>query len=279
MLSQEKRSLTQTNKIPTVNILGVEITQFSMLQAIQAVKGAVNAKRKTFVVVPNVFVITECRRDAYYKNIINSADMAFADGMPLVWVSRLLGQYTGGRVSGADFFSIFNMVAEKERYSCYYLGGGPGGSERIVENLRRRHPKLQIAGNFSPPLGYIPESLNEKIVNEINYAKPDILWVGLGAPRQEKWIYSNFNKLNIIVSIGVGAAFDYAADKRKRAPRWMQKISMEWAYRILFENPTLFWKKRYYAYLWEFIMPVIGQVVKNKFFKSKNHNDLRYYEN
>jgi len=255
-----------------VNILGVNIDKMNMNQAIETVKNAIEKKQKIYIAVPNVFVITECNRNEEYKKVINSADIAFADGVPLVWASYLLGQYTGGRVSGADFISFFNMIAEKEGISSFYLGGGPGGSEKVVENLRTKHPNLDIRGNFSPPLGEIADQLNNRIVKMINKAKPNILWVGLGAPRQECWIYKNLPSLDVNTAIGVGAAFDYQARKRQRAPRWMHKIGMEWSYRILFENPTLFRTKRYYAYLWEFIIPVIVQVIKRRVYLLKEGN-------
>ena len=247
-----------------VNILGVEIDRMDMLQTIEKIKKAIEERNKLFVVVPNVFVVTECKRDKEYMHIINSADVVFADGMPLVWVSYLLGKYTGGRVSGADFFSIFNKISEEKGYSCFYLGGGPGGSERVAEALKARHPNLKINGYFSPPLGEIPVQLSDKIVGVINGSNPDILWVGLGSPRQEKWIYHNLHRMNVNIAIGVGAAFDYVAGKKRRAPIWMQKIGMEWLYRMLFENPSLFWKKRYYTYLWDFFLPVAAQIFRIK---------------
>ena len=248
-----------------IAILDVNISRINFHQAIMEVKRAIEMNRKIFIVVPNVFVVTECRRDNEYRKIINSADIAFADGVPLVWASYLLGKYTGGRVSGADFFSEYNMIAEKERYSCFYLGGGPGGSEKVVHNFKSRYPNLDIRGNFSPPLGEIPDRLSDKIVEMINAVKPNILWVGLGAPRQEKWIYQNLNRLDVNIAIGVGAAFDYEAGKRQRAPRWMHKIGMEWSYRILLEKPALFLVKRYYAYTWEYILPVMIQILKHRF--------------
>jgi len=257
-----------------VDILGVNISRMNMAQAIDAVKNVIECSQKVFIVVPNVFVVTECNRDAEYKKIINTADIAFADGVPLVWSSYFLGKYTGGRVSGPDFFSIFNMISEKKGYSCYYLGGGPGGSEKVVENFNRRYPRLKIVGNFSPPLGEIPHSLNDEIIDRVNKAKPDILWVGLGAPRQEKWIYNNFNNLSVHVAIGVGVAFDYEGGKKRRAPSWMHKVGIEWSYRILFENHNLFWKKRYYAYFGEFILPVIIQIIKNRI----HSNRKSYYK-
>jgi N-acetylglucosaminyldiphosphoundecaprenol N-acetyl-beta-D-mannosaminyltransferase len=247
-----------------VNILGVKIDRMDMLQTIQKIKKAIEERNKLFVVVPNVFVVTECRRDKEYMKIINSADIAFADGVPLVWASYLFGKYTGGRVSGADFFSIFNKISEEKGYSCFYLGGGPGGSEKVAENFKMRYPKLKIVGNYSPPLGEISDRLNNEIIERINGVKPDILWVGLGAPRQEIWIYKNINRLKVNIVVGVGAAFDYQAGTKRRAPKWMQKIAMEWSYRILFENPSLFWKKRYYSYIWEFILPVIAQIIKER---------------
>lgn len=246
-----------------VNILGVNVTRMNMPQAIQSVRNAIQSRHKLFIVVPNVFVVVECNKDKDYKQIINSADMALPDGMPLVWASYLLGQYTGGRVSGPDFFSIFNEVAEKEGYTCFYLGGGPGGSERVVENLKRRHPALKIVGNFSPPLGEISNELNDLIVEMINTAEPDILWVGLGSPRQERWIAGNLHRLNVRIVIGVGAAFDYEAGKKQRGPRWVRKIGAEWAYRI-WQDPVRLWQKKCYAYPWEFVLPVLRQIIKER---------------
>ena len=119
--------------VPKVNILGVNITRMNRDQTVATIKHAIENSLKLFVVVPNVFVVTECGRDEEYRKIINSADLAFADGVPLVWASYLLGQYTGGRVSGADFFSDFNTIAAQEGYSCYYLGGGPGDDRRKIQ--------------------------------------------------------------------------------------------------------------------------------------------------
>ena len=235
-----------------------------MLQTIEKLKTAIEENKKLFVVFPNVFVVTECKRDKGYMNTINSADIACADGVPLVWASYLLGQYTGGRVSGADMFLVMNMIAEKEGYSCYYLGGGPGGSEKVVANFKQKYPRLKVAGNFSPPLGEISQRMTQEIIAKINSVKPNILWVGLGAPRQERWIHANFDNLDVNVAIGVGAAFDYVAGKKQRSPKWMQKTGLEWTYRIVFENPTLFWKKRYYAYVWEFIVPLFVQVFRER---------------
>ena len=247
-----------------VKILGVKITRMNMLQAIEAVKHSIQKKHKSFIVFPNVFIVTECNRDEVYRKIINSADIALADGVPLEWASYFLGRYTGGWVGGPDFFSKFNITAEKEGYSCYYLGGGPSGSEKVVENMKRRHPALKIAGNFSPPLGEIPNQLSDDIIEMINTVKPDILWVGLGAPRQERWTHKNFHRLHVNIAICVGAAFYYEAGIKRRAPRWMHKVGLEWTYRILFQDLTLLWKKRYHAYLWEFILPVIAQIIKER---------------
>jgi N-acetylglucosaminyldiphosphoundecaprenol N-acetyl-beta-D-mannosaminyltransferase len=262
-------SWSHRSRAGKVDILGVNIDRMDLQHTVEAVCHTIRSRQKTFIVVPNVFIVTECKRDPEYHNIINSADIAFADGMPLVWTSYLLGQYSGGRVSGADFFSLFQPISEKEGFSSFYLGGGPGGSERVAENFRKQYPRLRIVGNYSPPLGEISEAANEDIVTRINAASPDILWVGLGAPRQEKWIYRNLHRLQVTVAIGVGAAFDYESGKKKRAPRWMRQLGLEWSYRILFENPSLFWRKRHYAYLWEFVFPVLGEIARQRLLARK----------
>ena len=130
--------------------------------------------------------------------------------------------------------------------------------------MNKIYPNLKIVGNFSPPLGDISNSLNQKIVSDINTLKPNILWVGLGSPRQEKWIYQNFNNLSLNLAIGVGAVFDYVSGKKKKPPKWIKKVGLAWSYRILFQDFSLLWRKRYYAYLWEFIIPVLFQVMRSR---------------
>lgn len=260
MRIEKKEAMTREK----ANILGVNITRMNMAQAIEAVKHSIQKKHKLLIFFPNVFVITECNRNEAYRKIINSADIVLADSWPLVWASYFLGRYTGGKVGGPEFFSKLNITAEKEGYSCYYLGGGPGGSEKVVENLKKKHPSLKIAGNFSPPLGEISNQLTDEIIEMINKAKPDILWVGLGAPRQERWTRKNFNRLHVNIAICVGAAFYYEAGIKRKAPRWINKIGLEWSYRILFQDITLLWRKRYYAYLWEFILPVLYKIMKER---------------
>jgi N-acetylglucosaminyldiphosphoundecaprenol N-acetyl-beta-D-mannosaminyltransferase len=247
--------------IPKVDILGVNVSRLDIPGALAEVSRIIDRGEKAFIAVPNVFVLTECKRNSEYREIINSASLVFPDGLPLVWASYLLGQYTGGRVCGPDFFTAFHRTAVERKYSNYYLGGGPGGSEKVVSRLRDRYPDLLIAGNFSPPMGTLSDNLNEAILQRIKATKPDILWVGMGAPRQERWISRYLDRLDVRIAIGVGAVFYYEAGIKKRAPRWMQRIGMEWSYRILKQEPSLFWRKRYYAYLWEFIIPVLSQVL------------------
>jgi len=134
----------------------------------------------------------------------------------------------------------------------------------VVHNLRCRLPALKIVGNFSPPFGDLSNELTSWIIKDINSCSPDILWVGLGSPRQEKWIANNFSKLNARIAMGVGAVFYYAGGIKKRAPRWMQKIGLEWSHRIFIEDFSLLWRKRYYAFFHEFMMPVLIQAINQR---------------
>lgn len=250
--------------LPKVDILGVQVSRVNLRRAIDLVIETMKEGRKIYISVPNVSVVTTCMRDESYRNAINAADIALPDGVPLVWASYLLGEYTGGRASGADFFKLFQTVSEQNRYTNYYLGGGPGGSERLVRILSERYPGLRIVGNFSPRMGELTASMVDDIVEKVNALTPDILWVGTGSPRQERFIHENMSRLKCRVAIGVGAAFYYEAGIKRRAPRWMQKVGLEWSYRILFEDPRLLWKKRYYAYLWEFAFPLLLQIIRKR---------------
>jgi N-acetylglucosaminyldiphosphoundecaprenol N-acetyl-beta-D-mannosaminyltransferase len=248
----------------TVDILGVRVCRLDIAEILEVASAAIEEGGKLFLATPNVYSVTEAAKDPKFKDALDIADIAAPDGVPLVWASHILGKGCSGRVSGADFFELLTARAAERGYRCFFLGGGPGGSERVVEHLQLRFPALKIAGNFSPPFGELSDELTGRIVNAINSVSPDILWVGLGSPRQEKWIAENLDQLRVRFAVGVGAAFYYAGGVKKRAPRWMRNVGLEWSYRILREDLSLFWRKRYYAVFHEFLIPVLAQALKTR---------------
>jgi N-acetylglucosaminyldiphosphoundecaprenol N-acetyl-beta-D-mannosaminyltransferase len=201
------------------------------------------------------------------RDIYNTADITTADGVPLVWASKALGEPIQGRVTGLDLLPEFAKVAAEKGYTFYFLGAAEGVAEKLKAKLQEKFQGLEVVGTYSPPYkDQFSSEDNEEMIRRINKAKPDILWVSLSAPKQDYWIYENFDKLDVNIAIGVGAAFDVVAGNIPRAPLWMQKAGLEWFYRLIKEPRRLF--KRYLIEAPKFIPLVFLQVLKKKFFKN-----------
>jgi N-acetylglucosaminyldiphosphoundecaprenol N-acetyl-beta-D-mannosaminyltransferase len=205
--------------------------------------------------------IIAARRDRQLRSIYNRASLALPDGLPVVWASRLLGGRIPARVAGSDFLLAASAAAVRRGYTFYLLGGGRGTAERLAEILTGRNPGLKIVGAHSPPFhDEFPPELNARIIAGINAAKPDILWVGLGSPKQDRWIAENLQRLTVRVAVGIGAAFDMFGGGVGRAPLWMQKSGLEWFYRFLHEPRRLF--RRYFIEAPPFIPLVILEAIR-----------------
>ncbi len=249
-----------------VSILGVQVHRVTMADALALIEEFISSREKSQVCVPNVYTTVLMQKDEEFKRIHNHCSLAIPDGLPLVWVSRLIGQPIPERVAGPDLFEKFSEIAAQKGYRCFFLGASPDTLEKMSEKLRARFPGLNIVGTYSPPLmDEFSEEENQKIIGMVNEAKPEVLWVGLSAPKQEKWIGKNLNLLDVHVTIGVGAAFDFVAGKVRRAPRWMQKIGLEWLFRLC-QEPRRLWK-RYFIGNAIFIWLIIKNLAKDKFRK------------
>ncbi|MEO1186813.1 MAG: WecB/TagA/CpsF family glycosyltransferase, partial [Cyanobacteria bacterium J06636_27] len=169
--------------------------------------------------------------------------LAVPDGVSLLWSAKFLKTPLNGRVNGTDLFEELSAVAERKGLKIFLLGGRPGAAEAAKRTLQARHPNLQVVGTHCPPYGFEsqPEEL-ASINSKIKAAAPDILFVGLGAPKQEKWIYQNYQDLGVPVSLGIGVSFELVADMVQRAPLWMQKWGLEWLFRLIVE-PKRLWKR------------------------------------
>jgi N-acetylglucosaminyldiphosphoundecaprenol N-acetyl-beta-D-mannosaminyltransferase len=188
--------------------------------------------------------------------VSNKADLSLADGMPLVWVSKFMGKPLKERVTGPDFFEKFNEIADRYSYSYYFLGSTEEVVEKMIKNIGDRYPGIMAAGYCCPPFGDMKdENQNIDICNKINAAKPDVVWVSFGCPKQERWIVENKDKINAAVIMGIGAAFDFVSGRVKRAPIVFQKAGLEWLYRV-YKEPRRLWK-RYFIYGPLFIKYVI----------------------
>jgi N-acetylglucosaminyldiphosphoundecaprenol N-acetyl-beta-D-mannosaminyltransferase len=241
-----------------VNVLGVGISVLNLRTALEAVADAVRGRRKGFVCVTGVHGVMEAQNDPAFRAILNSALLCTPDGMPMVWMGKIHGHSEMHRVYGPDL--MLDVCAWSETSPCrhFFYGGAPGVADALAGKLRARFPKLKIAGTFTPPFRPLNEAEEKQFVETIRETKPDILWVGLSTPKQEKFMAEFLPKLDVTLMIGVGAAFDFHSGRVKQAPRWMQRSGLEWFYRLCQEPRRL--AKRYFKNNPIFALKILGQL-------------------
>ncbi len=221
----------------------VPIDRLDFAQALSAVADLVDAGRGGVVYTPNVDHIVMAEDDEAFRNAYAQADLSLADGMPVVWASRLLGKPLPGRISGSDLVPPLMELADAREWRVYLLGGADGVARRAGENLERKHAHIQIAGTASPRIDLSkPRCARQPIVDEIQRTSPDLVLVGLGAPKQELFIQEAIEALRPAVLLGVGASIDFLAGTARRAPRWVSALGLEWLYRLV-QEPRRLWRR------------------------------------
>jgi len=242
------------------NVLGVGISAINMALAVETIGRWIAGRTPHYVFITNVHTVMECQRDPALKRIHNRSGMTTPDGMPLVWLSRLHGHRHVSRVYGPDLLIAVCQESIRAGYRHFFYGGAEGVPEALAAALLRRFPGLVVAGTYSPPFRPLTPEEDEQIVAMINRARPDIVWVGLGAPKQEYWMAEHVGRLEAPVMVGVGAAFDFHSGRKKQAPRWMQRSGLEWLFRLLTE-PRRLWR-RYLInnplFLWLVALQLLG---------------------
>jgi N-acetylglucosaminyldiphosphoundecaprenol N-acetyl-beta-D-mannosaminyltransferase len=223
-------------------LLGAPIDRLNQEQAVMAIETFVRDGAPRQVATVNLEFLRIARRNEAFADTLRQADMALADGMPLVWASKLAGAPLPERIAGIDLVEAICDRGSSLGWSLFLLGAEPGIGIVASVAMLRRHPGLRIAGIYSPPVGPWDDLEEKRIRDRITEAKPDVLLVALGAPRQDTWIAENKTRLGVPVSIGVGCTFDVVCGAKSRAPRWMQRLGMEWAYRLLTE-PKRLWRR------------------------------------
>ncbi|MGN6645505.1 MAG: WecB/TagA/CpsF family glycosyltransferase [Cytophaga sp.] len=198
-------------------------------------------KKSSYVCVSNVHMVIEAYLDKNFSRIVNSADIATPDGMPLAKSMGLIYGVHQDRVAGMDLMPSIIHAAESRSLSIYFYGSTDDVLKLIINKISVEHPNLKIAGYYSPPFRALSQDEKDEIVNTINSSNPDFVLVALGCPKQEKWMAENKNKINSCM-LGVGGAFTVYAGVQKRAPFWMQQISLEWLYRF-FQEPKRLGKR------------------------------------
>ena len=216
-------------------ILKTNINVTNMDDTIAYITDNLEELRGNYICVSNVHTTVMSLRDKKYRRIQNSAAMALPDGQPLAIVSRRRGYTQAQRVPGPDLMPAVLELSQERGYTHYFYGSTEQTLDKLKKVLQAKYPRLKIAGMYAPPFRELTEEEDQKIVRRINDSGADFVWVALGAPKQEKWMYTHRNRIQGLM-IGVGAAFDFMAGTVKRAPMWMQKLCMEWVFRIM-QNP------------------------------------------
>lgn len=222
-----------------VPLLGFQIDALTLEETLAEVDCIIARGRPVQHCAINAAKAVRIQSDAHLRDIVSTCELVSADGVPIVWASRLLGHPLPGRVNGTDMFERLLARAEARGYGVYFLGATPEVVEAVVRRALQDHPRLRVSGFHH---GYVSERDTETVVAQAQESRPDILFVGMPTPRKEYWLFENLERLGIPFCMGVGGSFDVYAGKVRRAPRWMQRSGLEWFYRFL-QEPGRMWKR------------------------------------
>jgi len=228
--------------IPRVNILGVGISNVTMDGAVEAVSAFIASGKPHYVCISNVHTTMMSQYDPEYRRIQNEAAMVTPDGMPLSWVQRKMGYDQPHRVYGPDLMLEICKRGVDKGFRHFFYGGHEGVAEELKRSFEERFPGIQIVGLYSPPFRPLSPEEDEAVCAMINDCGADIVWVGLGAPKQERWMAEHLGRFRAPAMLGVGAAFDFHTGRILQAPAWMQGRGLEWLFRI-YAEPKRMWRR------------------------------------
>jgi len=244
--------------IERVNVLGVGLSVLTLPTALEAIAGAVQAGNKGYICVTGVHGVMEAQSSDSFRSILNHAFLCTPDGMPMVWVGKIHGHSEMRRVYGPDLMLTVCEWGETHPCRHFFYGGAPGVADLLAEKLKTRFPRLEVAGTFTPPFRPLTADEEKMLAEKIRASRPDILWVGLSTPKQEKFMAEYLPRLDVTLMIGVGAAFDFHSGRVRQAPAWMQRSGLEWLYRLCQEPRRL--ARRYFRNNPLFILKIAAQL-------------------
>jgi exopolysaccharide biosynthesis WecB/TagA/CpsF family protein len=254
-------------KCVTFDVLGVRTHAVQIGEVVERMQEWIRARDGCrSVAAADMHCIVEAQHDSSFKNILNATDLVVPDGMPLVLLGRCQGHVLRKRVYGPDLLLSFCKESAGRGYGHFFYGGEPGVAERLAESLKTRFPGLNVVGTCSPPFRPLSAKEDAELLEMIGRAAPDVLWVGLGAPKQERWMHEHKDRLRVPLLVGVGAAFDLLSGRRKQAPRWMRERGFEWFFRLL-QEPRRLWR-RYLINGSQFIAYVLLDTLRLKNFEA-----------
>ncbi len=237
--SSRVSSIPQT--IPRVNVLGIGVSALNLSKAVEAIDWALREKRKGYVCVTGVHGVMEAQRIPALKRIHNESFLTTPDGMPMVWMGKLQGARNMSRVYGPDLMEEVLRMSVGRGYKHFFYGGVNGVAEEVRRKTVERFPGLQVVGTYEPPFRPLNAGEERALSDMIAFSRPDVMWVGISTPKQERFMAEYLPKLDVTLIVAVGAAFNFFSGRVSQAPRWIQRSGFEWLFRC-FQEPRL-WKR------------------------------------
>ncbi len=243
MTSPDEGGGLSNGRPPQVKILKMPFHVVTFTEALDILLGMARDERPSYAVTANADHVVRFNRCPDVQPLYHDADLVVADGAPVVWASRVLGTPLPERVAGSDLFPALCAKAAEHNLSVFLLGGAPGTARRAAKILQTRHPQLRVAGTYCPAHGFETDPVeSERTLEAVSTAQPDILFVGVGSPKQEQWIAANRCSCGAKLSMGVGISFSFVSGDVRRAPRWMRRTGFEWAHRLV-QEPRRLWRR------------------------------------
>jgi N-acetylglucosaminyldiphosphoundecaprenol N-acetyl-beta-D-mannosaminyltransferase len=249
--------------LPVASVLEVPLALTDYERTLDWIDASVAARSRGYICVAATHTVVACGEDSELRDAVLGADFTVPDGQPLVWALSLLGHELPGRVYGPDLMEAACARAARTGQRFYLYGGrNQGALAQLARSLRLRHPGLKIVGGYAPPFRTLSPEEEARIIADVNRAAPDVVWVGIGVPKQEKWMARMRDRLEAPVLLGVGAAFDFHAGLIPQAPAPLQRLGLEWAFRLT-QEPRRLWR-RYARYNPRFVAGFARQLVRER---------------
>lgn len=245
-----------------VNILGVNISAINMAEAVRLCDQFLQSGRQGFVCLTGVHGLMEAQSDPEFRNVLNRAVLCLPDGMPTVWIGRLRGHRSMRRVYGPDFMLALCQASVARPYRHFLYGGREGVAQHLAQNLRNRFPQIEIVGTYTPPFRPLREDEEEELCAEIARCRPDVMWIGLSTPKQERFMAKYSGRLETRLMAGVGAAFDIHTGRLADAPQWMKVAGLQWLHRLI-QEPRRLWR-RYLLNNPKFVVRALAQLIAER---------------
>jgi N-acetylglucosaminyldiphosphoundecaprenol N-acetyl-beta-D-mannosaminyltransferase len=260
--------LPRPEDVPVREIVGLPIAMTDYAQAMDVMDGMVARRERGYVCAVAVHAVMVADHEDEMRRAVLGSSLIVPDGMPVVWAANLLGEKLRNRVYGPELMDRYSRRCAERGHRVWLYGGRDQGSlTQLALNMRRRHPGINIVGGYSPPFRPLTDEEEDALVRQIESDRPDVLWVGIGVPKQEKWMARMRERLSVPVMCAVGAAFDFHAGRVSQAPSWMQARGLEWIYRIAQEPRRLL--PRYLYYNPRFMAAFAKQYVRERLSRSK----------